>query len=101
MCCDWEESLGGWLLRRAPECQVYVSRLRRTPRGVAASASPRVPSYVSKLRRTHRGWLLRRAPEFQVYVSRLQRMPRGVAASASPRVPNLCVAIAKNASGDG
>src|SRR3954462_13122227 len=44
MCRDCEERLGGWLLRRAPECQIYVSRLRRTPRGVAASASLRVPN---------------------------------------------------------
>src|SRR3954462_4607665 len=44
-CRDCEERLGGWLLRRAPECQVIVSRLRRMPRGVAASANPRVPSY--------------------------------------------------------
>src|SRR4051812_24244824 len=123
MCRDCEECLGGWLLRRALECQIYVSRLRRTPQGGAASASPRVPSYVSRLRRTPRGWLLWRAPECQVYVSRLRRMPWGVAASASPRVPSyvsplrrmprglvvwassrvpsLCVAIAKNASGGG
>src|SRR3954470_21994515 len=79
MCRDCEPSLGGWLLRRAPECQVCVSRLRRTPRGL----------------------LLRRAPECQVYVSRLRRMPREVAASASPRVPSLCVAIEKNASRGG
>src|SRR3954467_13514721 len=44
MCRDCEERLRGWLLRRAPECQIYVSRLRRTPRGGAASTSPRVPN---------------------------------------------------------
>src|SRR3954464_5331006 len=44
MCRDCEDGLGGWLLRQALECQIYVSRLRITPRGMADSASPRVPS---------------------------------------------------------
>src|SRR3954467_7226621 len=109
MCRDCGGRLGGWLLRRAPECQVNVSRLRRTPRGVAASASPRVPSECVTIAEDASGggcfgeppsaklmcrdcggrlggWLLRRAPECQVDVPRLRRTPRGVATSASPRV---------------
>src|SRR3954463_875871 len=110
MCRDCEERLGGGRLRRALECQIYVSRLRRTPRGWLLWRASRCQIYVSRLRRAPRGvaafgeppsakfmcrdceerlegGLLRRAPECQVYVSRLRRTPRGVADSASPRVP--------------
>src|SRR3954467_13514720 len=101
MCRDCEERLGGWLLQRAPECQIHVSRLRRTPQGVAASPSPRVPNLCVAIAKNASGGgcfdeppsakfmcrdceeclggrLLRRAPECQIYVSRLQRTPRGV-----------------------
>src|ERR1041385_8117779 len=85
LCRDCGGRLRGWLLRRAPECQVSVPRLRRTPRGMAASASPRVPSYCAAVAGAASGsgcsggppsakllcrdcggrlggWLLRRAP---------------------------------------
>src|ERR1041385_7100817 len=108
--------LGGWLLRRAPECQVNVPRLWRTPRGGAGSARPRVPSYCAAIAEDASGggcfgeppsaklmcrdcggrlggWLLRRAPECQVIVPRLRRAPRGVAALARPRGPRYCAGI--------
>src|SRR3954471_4039430 len=133
--------LEGWLLWRAPECQVYffaaiaeddsrggcfgeppsaqfffLPRLRRTTRGVAALASPRVPSFFFRRDCGGRleGWLLWRAPEYQVcffaaiaeddsrggcfgkppsakflFSPRLRRTTRGVAALASPRVPSF------------
>src|SRR3954465_8005823 len=114
LCRDCEEHLGGWLLRRAPECQfLFMSRLRRRPRGVAGAATPRVPIfvYVAIVKNTSGGgccgeppsanfclcrdceeglgvWLVRRPPECQfLFMSRLRRTPRGVAVAASPRVP--------------
>src|ERR1041385_2604486 len=89
MCRGCEERLGGWLLRRAPECQVNLPRLRRTPRGVAALASPREPGLFAAIAEDASGggcfgeppsaklicrdcggrlggWLLWRAPECQV-----------------------------------
>src|ERR1041384_2634394 len=45
LCRDCEERLGGGVLRRGPACQIFMSRMRRTPRGVAAAASPRVPNF--------------------------------------------------------
>src|ERR1043165_2800462 len=89
---DCGRRLEGWLLWRAPECRSYfcaaiaeddsrggcfgeppsagvtfVPRLRKTTRGVAALASPRVPELILRrdCGRRLEGWLLWRAPECQ------------------------------------
>src|SRR4051812_23832065 len=101
--------LEGWLLWRAPECQVAFVVIAETTRGVAALASPRVPScfcrdcgddsrggcsgeppsaklLLPRLLRRHEGLLLWRAPECQVAFAAIAETTRGVAALASPRV---------------
>src|ERR1043165_10257906 len=138
---DCGRRLEGWLLWRAPECRSYffaavaeddprggcfgeppsagvtfLPRLRRTTRGVAALASPRVPEllFCRGCGGRPEGWLLWRAPECRscffaavaeddprggcfgeppsagvAFLPRLRRTTRGVAALASPRVPEL------------
>src|SRR3954471_22689004 len=92
----------------------FLPRLRRTTRGVAALASPRVPSYFFAAfaeddlrggcfgepvsadllfcrvgRGRLEGWLFGRADECRfTFLPHLRRTTRGVAALASPRVPS-------------
>src|SRR3954471_20214139 len=83
----------------------FLPRLRRTTRGVAALASPRVPScfFAAIAEDNSRGGCFGEPPSAKLlFLPRLRRTTRGVAALASPRVPScFFAAIAEDDSRGG
>src|SRR3954463_16264987 len=70
---ECEGCLGGWMLRRAPECQVFlqVASARDASGGGCFGEPPSVMFFVSReCEGRLGGWLLRRAPECHVFLSR-------------------------------
>src|SRR4051812_13728793 len=84
-------SFGGWLLSASPRMPIFESRERRTPRWVAIAASPEC-QFLSRVGEERLGgWLLGRAPECQ-FLSRVSEERLGGGYCGEPPSANFWVA---------